>query len=529
MKLKYYLLSAGVMLLASFTANAQLYPFNSHGFSSATATGLNGPTLGQCQTAYSAAPWASNTAFLNMYEQGIQVWTVPVTANYKIEAAGAKGADGGTNSNQAGGKGAYMSGEFLLTQGTKLRIIVGQEGLPAPYESGGGGGSFVYTDSSAAFPMIAAGGGGGAGRTNAGVDADTATAGTAGTTGTAPGGPGGTNGNGGSKNNHTSYSGAGGAGWLQNGQNGIDSRSASYMPNSGGKAPRNGAFGGDNTTGVHNPDGGFGGGGAGRGWNYAGAGGGGGFSGGGAGGHNSGGGGGAGSYNSGSNQLNIRGANDSIGYVIITKLCTPDSSSQTVNICAGDTFRIGSSAYGSSGVYQDVLQGATCDSIVTTTVNVAAAINNTVTQVTWPLQLVANETGATYQWLDCNNNMAVIPGATSQTYNPTANGNYAVEVTVGNCKDTSACEAVTTVGIDQYGIESVTLAPNPTDGMFKISVPQGSQITELMVIDLTGRTVLKKEGNVASQIDISTEASGVYFVKVTLDRKDFKVFKLEKQ
>ena len=50
------------------------------------------------------------------------------------------------------------------------------------------------------------------------------------------------------------------------------------MATSGGHAPRNDGTGGDNNVIVHNPDGGFGGGGAGRGYNWAGGGGGGGWS-----------------------------------------------------------------------------------------------------------------------------------------------------------------------------------------------------------------------------------------------------------
>jgi len=47
--------------------------------------------------------------------------------------------------------------------------------------------------------------------------------------------------------------------------------------------------------------------------------------------------------------------------------------------------------------------------------------------------LMANQSGATYQWLDCNNNFAEIAGATNQTFTATQNGSYAVEITLNNC------------------------------------------------------------------------------------------------
>jgi hypothetical protein len=56
--------------------------------------------------------------------------------------------------------------------------------------------------------------------------------------------------------------------------------------------------------------------------------------------------------------------------------------------------------------------------------------------------LTALQTGATYQWYNCNNNTN-IPGATSQSYVVPGNGSYAVIITVGACSDTSACQVIT--------------------------------------------------------------------------------------
>ena len=59
--------------------------------------------------------------------KGIQIWTVPVTGSYVIESAGASGANG-ANGNRLGGLGAKMTGTFQINEGTKLKILVGQEG-----------------------------------------------------------------------------------------------------------------------------------------------------------------------------------------------------------------------------------------------------------------------------------------------------------------------------------------------------------------------------------------------------------------
>ena len=92
------------------------------------------------------------------------MWTVPVTGSYIIKASGASGASG-ANGTKLGGLGAKMTGTFQINEGTKLKILVGQEGgtntkyhfLPG----GGGGGSFVTLLDNT--PLVVAGGGGGGG------------------------------------------------------------------------------------------------------------------------------------------------------------------------------------------------------------------------------------------------------------------------------------------------------------------------------------------------------------------------------
>ena len=81
---------------------------------------------------------------------GIQYWTVPTTSIYSIEVYGAEGGDDG-------GLGARMYGEFSLTAGTELKILVGQAGgsLDGLHGSGGGGTFVVYAADDS--PLIIAG------------------------------------------------------------------------------------------------------------------------------------------------------------------------------------------------------------------------------------------------------------------------------------------------------------------------------------------------------------------------------------
>ena len=280
-------------------------------FTNCGQTGRTGPSQSMCTGEYSGTTLDGEVTVSN----GIQSWTVPATGTYVIEVWGARGGHKPDNHNAIGGNGAMMSGEFSLTEGETLQIIVGQmgsepSGANSSGGSGGGGGSFVYYNATDTFPLIIAGGGGGLGAANG--DRSNGLSGLV----TAGGGSvhnnnGGTSGNGGGTSTRN-YNSGGGGGWLGDGDAGSHPEYCA-----GGSAPRNGAQGGVRGRISHSADGGFGGGGG----TNDGGGGGGGYSGGGAGGFSPiEPGGGGGSYNAGSNQSNSEGFNDGHGKVFIDKL-----------------------------------------------------------------------------------------------------------------------------------------------------------------------------------------------------------------
>ncbi|MCB9315720.1 MAG: HYR domain-containing protein, partial [Lewinellaceae bacterium] len=241
------------------------------------------------------------------YSGSVVDWVVPAgVTSINIEAKGAQGGDN-ISLNGLGGTGAIISGDFLVTPGQTIKIVVGQRGKNATTGNqfngagGGGGGTFVWLNG-ALQPLIVAGGGGGSSLTNDGVphyygkDASLTNDGTGSRShdqfGNAPGGTAGSDG--------TSVSASGGKGWN------------SVLIDPSGVLAEN--YGGDGGYG--------GGGGAGRTPNICNylhtAGGGGGYSGGGAGGNcYYFGGGGGGSYNIGSAPMAAVG-NTGDGMVTIT-------------------------------------------------------------------------------------------------------------------------------------------------------------------------------------------------------------------
>ena len=304
------------------SSSSALYSFTSHTFTNSGATLREGPTHAQCHSEYSPS-WTDTTDYFTMNNNnGIQIWTVPATGQYTIEAWGASSGVGNSNWGPGGfaGLGVKYTGTFTLEQGNKLSIVVGQQGAGASYGCMGGGGSFVAlgADYTTATPLLVAGGGGGSGTyqtsKHANQDATYSNTGQSSSDGIA----GGSGGNyGGYDTDLPHYMAQPGGGFYTR----APSTNAQYTGDPG-YAFRQIPYGGEGRVNGSTSEGGFGGGGGGN----IDSSGGGGYSGGA--GHgssssngawNTGGSGGGGSYNSGTNKIQ-GGTNEDNGKVIITKL-----------------------------------------------------------------------------------------------------------------------------------------------------------------------------------------------------------------
>ncbi|RFC53386.1 fibronectin type III domain-containing protein [Brumimicrobium aurantiacum] len=157
-----------------------------------------------------------------------------------------------------------------------------------------------------------------------------------------------------------------------------------------------------------------------------------------------------------------------------------------------------------------------CDSIVTLDLTINT-VDASVTQ-TNGINLSANTSGATYQWIDCDNNNAPISGETSQDFTATVNGNYAVIVTENGCSDTSSCYLVDNVGLSDFDQElGISLYPNPTKGEVNILIENMEQASlEMEVVDATGRKLTTTTVyNKSVVVDLSKYERGVYIIRLT--------------
>lgn len=168
-----------------------------------------------------------------------------------------------------------------------------------------------------------------------------------------------------------------------------------------------------------------------------------------------------------------------------------------------------------SGNYKDTLLNVFgCDSIISLNLTINN-VNTTITQSGNTLS--SSATSASYQWINCSTNLA-IPGATSQSYIASANGNYAVVVTQNGCTDTSLCKTVVGIGIsDISSNELIKAYPNPANNILHVEVdPLWNNFT-VCIQSLSGQTLYNRNNINVNKLDIplSDWAKGMYFLTIS--------------
>lgn len=139
--------------------------------------------------------------------------------------------------------------------------------------------------------------------------------------------------------------------------------------------------------------------------------------------------------------------------------------------------------------------------------------------------IAANLMGATYQWLDCDNNFAHIPSAVSRSYAALSDGSYAVQITEGACSDTSECVEIITAGIATQGADRRNMYPNPATNELIVELGVTRTSLPFAILDPRGRVV--RNGSVIGKaiIPVADLAPGVYLLQLgTGGARSVKVF-----
>ncbi|MGY8816109.1 MAG: hypothetical protein ACKVHQ_15555, partial [Gammaproteobacteria bacterium] len=93
-------------------------------FTNSGQTGRSGPSQSQINSSYAGTTLDGAVTVSG----GIQSWIIPQTGVYSIDVVGAGGGHGNNGQSGSAGKGVRIIGDFQLTAGDILKILVGQQG-----------------------------------------------------------------------------------------------------------------------------------------------------------------------------------------------------------------------------------------------------------------------------------------------------------------------------------------------------------------------------------------------------------------
>ncbi len=196
-------------------------------------------------------------------------------------------------------------------------------------------------------------------------------------------------------------------------------------------------------------------------------------------------------------------------------------------ICSGSNFTLlNSSTNGINGTWSPAVDNTTtttytftpntgqCASNTSMTVTVNSV--NTSTSVSGNTISSSASNTSSFQWINCTTSLP-ISGATSSSFTPVENGQYAVIVTENNCSDTSACTTINSLSIKDLDTKiHPNLYPNPFTetiilesgvefiGMnYKISNIAGNTIQEGIILEKT------------ETFELSNLSTGIYFITLS--------------
>jgi hypothetical protein len=202
--------------------------------------------------------------------------------------------------------------------------------------------------------------------------------------------------------------------------------------------------------------------------------------------------------------------------------------SKVLDIVSCGDFTFNAKTYNKSGIIKDTIQGVvdTFFTInLTNTLPTAVSLSDNF--------LTSRCIGCTYQWYLCDNNgLKPIFGATNQSLEIVSNKNYAVEISNGQCKDTTKCYNVAGLlsSISNTQFDDVTIYPNPTSGKLKINLTQFTKNVDLVLVDNYGKVIRTiQEKNITElEMNIESLANGLYYLRISNEAGD-QIYKIIKQ
>jgi plastocyanin len=155
-----------------------------------------------------------------------------------------------------------------------------------------------------------------------------------------------------------------------------------------------------------------------------------------------------------------------------------------------------------------------------------------------PSQNVSQNSGSTEFDVNSNTSWTATSDAVWCTVNPSGNGNGTITANYGTnatfsvriatisvsvaglpVQTVTVVQAASTVGVGENHDQSIRIYPNPSRGLFKVSLENTAESTEVSLLDISGRTISTGSfnGSDGMTFDLSESPRGYYFVRIKND------------
>ncbi|MEO0339677.1 MAG: DUF4832 domain-containing protein [Bacteroidota bacterium] len=202
---------------------------------------------------------------------------------------------------------------------------------------------------------------------------------------------------------------------------------------------------------------------------------------------------------------------------MVTLSCSPTATTDVQVACESFTWQDGNTYTANNNTATYTLMGANgCDSVVTLdlTINGVSDITTMINDAT----ITANNTNASYQWLDCGNGSGIIPGEINGSFTAIVSGNYAVEITKNACRDTSACIPILVTDILEGEKDQFQVFPNPAGDQIFVQHPIGVNGV-IQIFDASGKEIIREDlEETRSVINLNKVKPGPFFVRIISDQ-----------
>ena len=198
------------------------------------------------------------------------------------------------------------------------------------------------------------------------------------------------------------------------------------------------------------------------------------------------------------------------------KLKINQASNSTTSKEACGSYDWNGKNYTQSGEYTFTTKNKVgCDSIATLKLNITT-INDSIKFVNQTLSV--SQQNAVYSWFNCETKK-VIDNETKQTFTPSANGTYAAIINVKSCIDTTACIAISKVGVDELDASQVQIFPNPAHDHITVQLDSDAKDVKYTLIDASGKVVTSgsSTNNGTINIPVHSYTDGMYVLQVALN------------